>query len=183
MLAIIATHPIQYQVPLWRRLAEKKNLSFEVWYFSEHASRISRDKEFGKDFSWDLDMLAGYPHRFIETPRGATPNTPLKLRSAKPFVRLFEEHGVSHVLVMGWQVAAYWQAVWAGNKSGRKVRLRGESNAMAPATRLKSLIKRPLLRAFFNRVDTSCVSGRPTGSLSQLQCSREQAAHGALRGR
>jgi len=153
MLAIIATHPIQYHVPLWQLLAKRDTVAFEVWYLSEHATHKSRDREFGRAFSWDLDMLAGYPHRFIETPRGATPNTPFRMRSAQPFTRLFDAHGVSHVLVMGWQVAAYWQAVWAGSKSGREVWLRGESNALAPATGLKSLVKRPLLRELFSRVD------------------------------
>jgi glycosyltransferase involved in cell wall biosynthesis len=180
MLAIIATHPIQYHVPLWQLLAKTGTVSFEVWYLSEHAARKSRDREFGKAFSWDLDMLAGYPHRFLETPRGATPNTPFRMRSAKPFVRLFDAHDVSHVWVLGWQVAAYWQAVWAGSKSGRRVWLRGESNAMAPVTPLKSLIKRPLLCEFFSRVDDFLCIGTANRDLYRSYKVPEAKLHTAL---
>ena len=60
MLAILTTHPIQYQVPLWQRLAADGRVPFEVWYLSEHATLVSHDREFGKEFAWDIDMLKGY---------------------------------------------------------------------------------------------------------------------------
>src|SRR5258705_4650264 len=75
MLAILTTHPIQYQVPLWQRLAADGRVPFEVWYLSEHATRLSRDREFGREFAWDIDMLKGYPYRILKTPAGAPPKT------------------------------------------------------------------------------------------------------------
>ncbi len=153
MLAILATHPIQYQVPLWQMLARDGRVPFEVWYLSEHATRASRDREFGRNFAWDLDMLEGYPHRFLQTPRGATPATPFRSRIAQSLPGLFAENKVSAVWVQGWQVAAYWQAVWAAKKTGLQVWLRGESNAMAPTPAWKNAIKRPLLGQLFRRVD------------------------------
>src|ERR1700704_1359520 len=121
MLAILTTHPIQYQVPLWQMLARDGRVPFEVWYLSEHASRASRDREFGKEFAWDLDMLEGYPHRFLRTQPGATPNTPLRLRIAESLPDLFRETKTNVLWVQGWQVAAYWQAVWAAHNAGVEV--------------------------------------------------------------
>ena len=153
MLAILATHPIQYQVPLWQKLAEDGSVPFEVWYLSEHATRLSRDREFDTDFLWDIDMLEGYRHRFLSTPPGSTPNMPLRLRVTQSLPGLFQETGAKVLWVQGWQVAAYWQAVWAAKRAGLQVWLRGESNNLAPANPWKILPKKILLGQFFDRVD------------------------------
>src|SRR5207244_5342831 len=106
MIAILTTHPIQYQVPLWRRLADGR-VPFEVWYLSKHATERSVDKEFKQEFAWDLDMLAGHPHRFLKTPAGATPNTFWRCRVAESLPELFQKTNTKVIWVQGWQVAAY----------------------------------------------------------------------------
>src|SRR5438094_5701116 len=80
MLAILTTHPIQYQVPLWQALARDGRVPFEVWYLTKHAAYKSRDREFGRSFAWDLEMLSGYPHRFLNVDPSARPNTFWKCR-------------------------------------------------------------------------------------------------------
>jgi glycosyltransferase involved in cell wall biosynthesis len=153
MLAILTTHPIQYQVPLWQMLASETSVPFEVWYMSEHATKESRDQEFGTTFAWDLDMLKGYPHRFLKMHAGATPNTPLRMRIAESLPQLFKSNDVKALWVQGWQVAAYWQAVWAAHNAGVEVWLRGESNNLAPTPWWKQIPKRILLGQLFRRVD------------------------------
>ena len=74
MLAILTTHPIQYQVPIWQALAKDGRVPFEVWYLTDFGTKPSLDREFGKAFSWDIDTLSGYPHRFMETEEGANPD-------------------------------------------------------------------------------------------------------------
>ena len=116
MLAILATHPIQYQVPLWQMLARDGTVPFEVWYLSRHATEQSRDREFGKEFAWDIDMLEGYPPPFSgRPPAGSTPNTPFRIARisavAAGSVRA-RERALKRVLwVQGWQVAGYWQVL------------------------------------------------------------------------
>jgi len=66
VLAILTTHPIQYQVPLWRELVQR-GVPLEVWYLSDHGHRTALDREFGQEFSWDIEMLGGYAHRLLET--------------------------------------------------------------------------------------------------------------------
>ena len=163
MLAILATHPIQYHVPLWQRLARDGQIPFEVWYLSQHATQLSRDREFGREFAWDLEMLEGYPHRFLQTPPGSTPNTPFRLRVAESLPDLFRQTKARVLWVQGWQVAAYWQAVWAAHKAGIQVWLRGESNVLreqgagaqgaCSKGALKRTAKRILLKQLFTRVD------------------------------
>jgi len=167
MLAILTTHPIQYQVPLWQRLAADGRVPFEVWYLSEHATRVSRDREFGKEFAWDIDMLKGYRYRILKTPAGATPNTFWRSRITESLPSLLRETKTKVLWVNGWQVAAYWQAVWAAHKAGVQVWMRGESNVLRQQANQRSedrnqksaigaarqRAKRVLLGQLFKRVD------------------------------
>ena len=64
MLVIISTHPIQYQVPIWKHLAKRENIKFEVWYLTSHGIEPTYDIQFGKTIMWDIDLLDGYPYCF-----------------------------------------------------------------------------------------------------------------------
>src|SRR5215472_399807 len=116
MLAILVTHPIQYQVPLWQALAKDGRVPFEVWYLTSHAVGVSRDREFRHHFAWDLDMLEGYPHRFLRTPNAATPNTFWRCRILDSLPELFTKTNATAVWIQGWQVVGYWQAAWEAKK-------------------------------------------------------------------
>jgi glycosyltransferase involved in cell wall biosynthesis len=153
VLAILTTHPIQYQVPLWQALARDGRVPFEVWYLTDHGVQVSHDKEFGKDFTWDLDTLEGYPYRFLDTMHGATPTSFWKCRLSESLTALIRSQGVKALWIQGWQVAAYWQAVWAAKQAGIEVWLRGESNDLGPVPRWKHAVKELLLGQFFQRVD------------------------------
>ena len=51
MLAIITSHPIQYQVPIWRALRSSGSAHFEVWYLTDHGfESLPADAEFGTNF-------------------------------------------------------------------------------------------------------------------------------------
>src|SRR2546428_3955494 len=80
MLAILTTHPIQYQVPLWQALARDGRVPFEVWYLTDHGTRSSLDREFGQTFAWDIDTQSGYPHRFLNVSERAGPSSFWKCR-------------------------------------------------------------------------------------------------------
>src|SRR5436190_1105713 len=108
MLAILTTHPIQYQVPIWQTLAKEGRIPFEVWYLTDHGTRPSLDQEFGKIFSWDIDTLSGYAYRFIETAEGASPITVWKCRLRERLRERLRRSHVKALWVQGWQVAAYW---------------------------------------------------------------------------
>ena len=150
MLVILTTHPIQYQVPLWQRLAEAGEVEFEVWYMSDHAVRPSLDRDFGRVFAWDLDLLSGYPHRFLPGPQDITSFRGTRLDD---FGAALEKGGATTLFVNGWQTAGYWTAVWAAHRTGIPVWLRGESNDLHRTPVWKRWVKRRLLERLFARVD------------------------------
>jgi glycosyltransferase involved in cell wall biosynthesis len=152
MLIILTTHPIQYQVPLWQALARDGRVSFEVWYLTRFGTQPSPDREFGKTFAWDIDMLSGYSYRFLSTVEGASPTTFWKCRLRQPLRDQLRAVGATELWIQGWQVAGYWQAVWEAQAAGVAVWLRAESNDLAPTTWWKEPLKRIILGAFFKRV-------------------------------
>jgi len=66
-LAVVTTHPIQYQAPVWRGLAATPGLDVHVYFGSDHSVRGYRDPGFGVEFKWDVPVLDGYPHTLLST--------------------------------------------------------------------------------------------------------------------
>ena len=112
MLAILTTHPIQYQVPLWQALARDGRVPFEVWYLTDHGTRNSFDRGFDQSFSWDIDTLSGYPSRFLGVNRKPDVSRFRGVRLHEPLSGLIKKRNVRALWVNGWQVQAYWEAVW-----------------------------------------------------------------------
>lgn len=66
-LAIVATHPIQYLTPVFRQLHERHTVDIQVFYeWKGTAQQASHDHGFGQSIQWDIPLLDGYPHVFIQ---------------------------------------------------------------------------------------------------------------------
>jgi glycosyltransferase involved in cell wall biosynthesis len=179
MLAILTTHPIQYQVPLWQALAKDGSVPFEVWYLTDHGTKQSYDEQFGKTFAWDLDTLSGYPHRFLRVNRDVNVSRFRGVRLAESLTKLLKEKNVDVLWVQGWQVMAYWQAIWQAHKAGVQVWLRGESNDLAPRSPsvFKRFAKRILLKQLFSRVDHFLYIGQANKRLYESYGVRPEQLH------
>lgn len=152
MLAIITSHPIQYQAPLWRALAAA-GVSFEVWFLTPHAVQPSADREFGRTFAWDLDLLSGYPHRFLAVEPGWQLDRFNGIRLQRGWRTELHEHRVTTLWVEGWRFRTLWLAVAAAHGLDIPVWLRGESHDLGPVSRVRGLLKRIALGWLFRRVD------------------------------
>lgn len=159
MLAILTTHPIQYQVPVWQELARRGEIPFEVWYLSDRGYQYSLDQGFSLAFSWDIDMLASYPHRFLPT---RPPKADLdRFWGARigSLDSLFRQEGVRALLINGWYPQAYWQAAFQAHRAGIPVLLRGETNDLRQESWWKEMVKRSLLKLLFQRVSVFLTVG------------------------
>lgn len=153
MLAILTTHPIQYQVPIWRGLAARGDVPFKVYYLSDQGLRARFDPGFGQALAWDIDLLSGYPHEFIDAHTGQHQDRFTWLRLKPGFGARLRAEGVTVLWVNGWQVLAYWQAVRDAKRHGIAVWLRGDSNLRSNRGGLKQSLKWLLLRRLLDRVD------------------------------
>jgi glycosyltransferase involved in cell wall biosynthesis len=64
-LAYLVSHPIQYQAPLLRRIAQEPDIDLTVLFGSDFSVRGYRDEGFGVGVKWDVPLLGGYKHVFL----------------------------------------------------------------------------------------------------------------------
>jgi glycosyltransferase involved in cell wall biosynthesis len=153
LLAILTSHPIQYQAPLWQALAAASDVPFEVWFLTNHGQQASQDREFGQVFTWDLDLLAGYPSYYLPVKPGWTLGSFRGIELESSWEAQLRQRKVTVLWVEGWRFQANWLAIQAAHRLGIPVWLRGESNDLKHDPWLKSLVKRPLLGRLFRKVD------------------------------
>ena len=65
-VAYFVSHPIQYQAPLLRRIAQERDIELTVFFFSDLSVRGYADEGFGGvQVKWDVPLLDGYAHEFL----------------------------------------------------------------------------------------------------------------------
>ncbi len=64
-LAYLVSHPIQYQAPLLRRIAQEPDIDLLVLFGSHFSVRSHHDEGFGMTFAWDIPLLEGYQSRLL----------------------------------------------------------------------------------------------------------------------
>jgi glycosyltransferase involved in cell wall biosynthesis len=65
-VAYFVSHPIQYQAPLLRRIAQERDIELTVFFSSDLSVRGYADKGFGGvQVKWDVPLLEGYAYEFL----------------------------------------------------------------------------------------------------------------------
>lgn len=156
-LAIIASHPVQYYAPLYRELATRLDLT--VFYCHRDTAADQASAGFGHGFSWDVDLLSGYKFGFLKNVarrptlgsfRGVdTPSVGAELICGR----------FDAVLVMGWYLKAFFQALFAAKRSGLPVLVRGDSHLVTPRSWLKRALKDIAYPIFLRQFDAALVVG------------------------
>lgn len=59
-LGVLATHPIQYQAPLYQELSRRAVVDLDVAYLNMQGAQPYCDREFGMTVEWDIELLSGY---------------------------------------------------------------------------------------------------------------------------
>ena len=74
-LAIITTHPIQYQIPLFKELSKLRKLKSHVFYAIDlGVNKKKINKDFNLNFSWNIRMLSGYKFFFSKNKKSSKNN-------------------------------------------------------------------------------------------------------------
>ena len=124
-LAVLASHPIQYFTPIYRRLAQRPGLDVDVMYYRDFGVRAQFDRQFAREIVWDTDQLSGYRYRFL---RNISPITdtfnPLHAINPGAFTRLLR--GYDALWVNGYVYPSNWLAAIAGKLRGTKLLLRSD---------------------------------------------------------
>ncbi len=65
-LAIVISHPVHYQVPLFRALAAHPEFDLTVYFCARDGVENTFDEDFAGQYKWDLPLLEGYRHFFLK---------------------------------------------------------------------------------------------------------------------
>lgn len=158
-LAILTTHPIQYNAPLFRRLAADPRLEPTVFYCYGAEPGPGEDPGFGLRFEWDQDLRSGYPHRFFpnlrrrEPPRGffglINPAICNELRRGR----------YDALLSFGWAHATHWLAFLAARFTRTPYLLFGDSALLHPRPLGRELLRQFALRWLFAHARAALTPG------------------------
>jgi glycosyltransferase involved in cell wall biosynthesis len=148
-LAVIASHFVQYQAPVWRALARRSEIDLRVYYLSDHGRRPGLDREFGERFQWDVALDEGYSWELLPGAAGATPRSRRKRWSVEPTRLVFRDVGDVY-LRSDYDSPGAVLFFYACLAKQRPVLYRGETTLQSENVR-RGRLKRALLRPVFRR--------------------------------
>ena len=163
-LAVVTTHPVQYYAPLFRRLAERGEVEPHVFYGWRGASDAAAlDRGFGTRFAWDVPLLDGYAHSFVDNASDDPGTHHFRGIDGPGLVESVQAWGPDAVLVVGWNYASHLRALRAF--AGRvPVLFRGDSTLVDERPglggRARALARRLVLRWVYGHVDHALYVGQ-----------------------
>jgi hypothetical protein len=102
-LAIVTTHPIQYNAPVFRLLSVRNNINTKVFYtWGKGVLKDKFDPGFGKIISWDLPLLDDYQYTFVDN-ISKKPGSHHFNGIVNPTLNYeIEKWGADAILIFGW---------------------------------------------------------------------------------
>jgi glycosyltransferase involved in cell wall biosynthesis len=158
-LAIITTHPIQYNAPLFSLLSRRRNIHVKVFYtWSQTRTGAKYDPGFGKQVDWDIPLLDGYEYSFVEN-ISADPGTHHFKGIINPgLIPEIEAWQPTAVLVFGWSFKSHLKCLRHFHKK-IPVWFRGDSTLMNEKPGLKKMFRRIFLKWVYRHVDVAFYVG------------------------
>ncbi|MBU2020620.1 MAG: glycosyltransferase family 4 protein [Bacteroidetes bacterium] len=157
-LAIISTHPIQYNAPLFEKLASEKDIELKVFYTFSQSQHTFKDTEFNQAVDWDIPLLENYNFEFV--------NNTSKKPSTKRFFGIICPQLISKVLtfnpdfilIYGWSFYSHLRIIKHFNG---KIPLwfRGDSVLKPTKSFIRSIVKRNVLKWVYKKIDIAFYVG------------------------
>ncbi len=143
-LGILTTHPIQYQVPWFRRLAAHGEIDLTVFY-CQIPDKIAQGDGFGVAFEWDVPLLEGYRYRVLKNVARKPSVTRFSGSDTPEIRRIVGRRELDAVIVNGWVAKSCLQTLSACRRFGVPCLVRGEANVLRPRAWWKRVIHRWLV--------------------------------------
>ncbi len=156
-LAYLVSHPIQYQSPLLRRIAQEPGIDLTVFFGSDFSTRGYMDEGFGVEVKWDIPLLNGYKSEFLPALRDNGTEGVFSPISHGLLTRL---RNFDALWVHGYATVNQMHGILAANILDIPVLVRSDSQLKdRPRSGLKLAIKNVFFVLLRNLVDGVLVSG------------------------
>lgn len=162
----VATHPVQYMSPIFRRMAGHPGFELNVAYCSLRGAEAAHDPEFGTSIQWDVPLLDGYSWTHVPN-RGSGRETFLGLRN--PGIgKLIREGKYDAVLCfVGYVRATFWMAYFAARSAKTAFLFGTDAVTLMPreGSKWKGAVKKLLWPRLFRLADQVIVPSSGTRDL------------------
>ena len=157
-LAIIVTHPIQYYIPVYQKLAKACRLKvFYTW--GEQGAASKYDPDFKKHIQWDIPLLESYPFEFIENTAKNPGSHHFKGIVNPELIKKINAFQPDAILVYGWAYKSHL-AVMRHFKGKIPVWFRGDSNLLDETNRLRKILRKLFLTWIYQHIDLAFYVGK-----------------------
>ncbi len=152
-LAIISTHPIQYNAPLFAMLSSRRKLEVKVFYtWGYEVLEKKYDPGFNRNVEWDIPLLDNYEYVFVENVAKHKGSHHFRGIDNPALINIITQWGAHAVLVYGWSFKSHLKAI--RYFSGKiPVFFRGDSTSLNVPKGIISLIRNIFLRWIYHHVD------------------------------
>jgi glycosyltransferase involved in cell wall biosynthesis len=161
-LAIITTHPIQYNAPFFRLLTQRGIISVKIFYtWSQSVNGNIFDPGFGINKAWDIPLLDGYAYTFSHNSSKRPGSDHFKGIINPLLINEIREYNPDAILVYGWSFYSHLK-VMRYFKNKVALYFRGDSTLLDDLH--LSFIKRRLryffLRWVYGHIDVAFYPGQ-----------------------
>lgn len=147
-IAIVATHPIQYQVPWYRVLNETLSPNRLLIYYGTIPSPAQQGVGFDRSVRWDIPLLDGYEWQSIGIARREHALERFWGLRTSEFADRLQADSIDIAILTGWYPLFMLQALLACRRLRVPVIVRSESNDLKPRRYVTRLLQRRLLNQF-----------------------------------
>jgi|LQYC01.1.fsa_nt_gi Glycosyltransferase len=151
-LAALTSHPIQYQAPLFRRVAKHSDIDLTVyfcWDFGKGKEQL--DPGFGVKFKWDVPLLEGYDYKFLPN-LSPKPGASFFGQINPSIIQELRDNHFDAIWVHGYASTTNWLSFAGAWMSKTPILMRGESHLLNYRPLWKRAFKHIALTFLFKRV-------------------------------
>lgn len=149
---IFASHPIQYQIPIYQKLTKK--LDLKVIYLLKQTKKGQADAGFGVEFEWDIPLLEGYDYEYLnnysEHPSSSSYNG--IVIDKDEFHDLISKELPDIVMINGWFPKGLKQIINYCYQHKIKTICRGDSTLLMPNNFIKKALKEIYIRTILKKI-------------------------------
>jgi glycosyltransferase involved in cell wall biosynthesis len=159
-LAIIVSHPIQYYVPLYRRLVTRTDLKAKVFFTWHAAEKAQHDPGFSREVAWDIPLTEGYEYELVENTASNPGSDHFWGIRNRTLIRRVLEWRPDAVHITGYAYASHLQAMRAFHRRGVPVLFRGDSHLLDQRRDWRWRVKKALLQRVYDWTSACLYVGR-----------------------
>lgn len=159
-LAVVTTHPIQYNAPLFMLLNKRGIIDICVFYtWGIEGAGAKYDPDFKKMVEWDIPLLGEYKSVFVKNVSSKPGSNHFNGIINPDLVEKIDEYKPDAILVYGWAFRSHLNILRTYHKK-IPVLFRGDSTLIDDAAWYKKLFRKILLKWVYSYIDVAMYVGK-----------------------